>query len=236
MDKPDQQPPSSLADEQRNLTQSRIRRAAREVVARRGFDATVDEIAQLSGVSPRTIFRHYQNHDHLIATTVKDMFEACGLPLLFDGRDDTDDVIEGVPRLVDDLDGAIEGMAVAFHTRSAEIFGAAFWDIHAPRHRASEVLSEVDALRHEYRLRAGSLLNLVWETAGGLGEPPEALALAFALTFSAFTTHALMVDFDQTPAQIGALTADIFKTLLRRAVDAQRSGGAVAEGGDGVGS
>jgi hypothetical protein len=32
-----------------------------------------------------------------------------------------------------------------------------------------------------------------------------------------------MIDFDQTPHQIGALTADILKTLLRRAVAAQRS-------------
>jgi hypothetical protein len=60
------------------------------------------------------------------------------------------------------------------------------------------------------------------------------LALAFALNFSAFTTQALMVDFDQTPAQIGALTADIFKALLRGAVEAQRSGDAGTEGGDGV--
>jgi AcrR family transcriptional regulator len=205
-----------------------------EVVAKHGFDATVDDIAQVSGVSPRTIFRHYESHDRLIASTVKDMFEACGLPLLFDDRDGTDGLIEGVPRLVDDLDGAIEGMAVAFHTRSAEIFGAAFWDIHAPRHKTSQVLSEVDALRHEYRLRASYLLNLVWQTAGGVGGPPEALALAFALNFSAFTTQALMVDFDQTPAQIGALTADIFKALLRGAVEAQRSGDAGTEGGDGV--
>ena len=45
--------------------------------------------------------------------------------------------------------------------------------------------------------------------------------LAFALNFSAFTTQALMVDFDQTPAQIGVLTAQILKMLLWRAVEAQ---------------
>ncbi len=216
-------PPPPLVEEQRQLTRSRIQRAAMEVVARRGFDATVREIAEASGVSPRTIFRHYTNHDQLIAATVKDMFEACGLPLLFDDIDDLDDVTEGWPRVVDDLDGAIEVAALAFHTRSSEILGAAFWDIHAPRYKESEVLSEVDALRREYRLRASLLLNLAWQTAGGVGEPPEALRLAFALHFSAFTTQALMVDFNQTPAQIGALTADILKVLLRRAVDEQRS-------------
>jgi AcrR family transcriptional regulator len=196
-----------------------------EVVARRGFDATVREIADASGVSPRTIFRYYSNHDQLVATTVKDIFEACGLPILFEGLDEIgqlDHLVENWPLAVDDLDSAIDVAALTFHTRSAEILGAAFWDIHAPRSKTSEALAEVDELRREYRLRAGLLLNLAWHTAGGVGEPPEALQLAFALHFSSFTTQALMIDFDQTPAQIGALTADIFKVLLRRAVHDQR--------------
>jgi AcrR family transcriptional regulator len=192
-----------------------------EVVARRGFGATVDEIAQLSGVSPRTIFRHYASHDRLIAATVKDMFEACGLP---QEGDDLDKWIEGLPELFGDLDSLIEGMALTFHTRSASIFGAAFWDICAPRPGGSEVLAEVDALRRDYRLRGMSyLMNLVWQTAGGVGEPPEELTLAFALNLSVFTTQALMVDFDQTPAQIGVLTADILKMLLWRAIETQPS-------------
>ena len=117
-------------------------------------------------------------------------------------------------------------MALTFHTRSAEIFGAAFSDIYLSHPNASEVLSEIDALRHDYRRRGASIVvNLVWQMAGGVGEPPEDLTLAFALNLSVFTTQALMADFDKTPAQIGALTADILKTLLQRAVQAQRSAG-----------
>jgi AcrR family transcriptional regulator len=225
-------PPLSLAEEQSQLTRSRIRQAAMQVVAHRGFDATVDEIAQLSGVSPRTIFRHYLSHDLLIGATVKDMFEACGLPPQVD---DLDGLIKDLSRLFDDLDGLIDGLALTFHTRSAEIFGAAFWDIYLPRPNASEVLSEIDALRHDYRRRGVSIVvNLVWQMAGGVGEPPEDLTLAFALNLSVFTTQALMADFDRTPAQIGALTADILKTLLQRAVQAQRSAGAdIATGAGG---
>jgi hypothetical protein len=171
----------------------------------------------------------------LIAATVKDMYEACGLPQLVD---DIDGWIEGLTRNVDDLDAWIEFLALTFHTRSAQIFGAAFWDISAPRHNASDELSEVDALRRDYRLRGMNyLVNVAWRTAGGKAEPPEDLALVFALNLSVFTTQALMVDFDQTPAQIGALTADILKTFLRRAVESQlsREGGVAApvDGGDG---
>jgi AcrR family transcriptional regulator len=214
MDDPNGQAPSPLPHEHRQITRSRIRKAAMEVVARRGFAATVDEIAQVSGVSPRTIFRHYASHDRLIVSTVKDMFEACGRR-----------PIEGLPKPSDDTDGWIEGLALTIHTRNAEILGMAFWDIHAPVHNGSEVLAEVDALRRQFRTRGvHHLAKLAWEMAGGVGEPPEELVMAFALNFSAFTTQALMVDFDQTPAEIGALTADILKMLLKDAVDAHRSG------------
>ena len=194
------------------------------VVAKRGFDATVDEIAQVSGVSPRTVFRHYSSHDRLIVNTVKDMWEACGRR-----------PIEGLPAPTEDLNGWIEGLAVTIHTRNAEILGDAFWDIHAPRHNASEVLNEVDTLRREFRVRGVSyLVNLAWQTAGGKGEPPDDLASAFALNFSAFTTQALMVDFDQSPQQIGELTADILKMLLWRAIDAQNSVSEVVTDADGT--
>ncbi len=183
-----------------------------EIVARRGFDATVDDIAKASGVSPRTVFRHYSTHDQLIVTTVKDMYEAFGSPL------------PGVPTPDEDFDGWIEGLSLVIHARNAEILGDAFWDIHAPRHNPSEELAEMDAFRREYRLRGiGHLVGLAWKTAGGSGDPPEDLKLAFALNFSAFTTQALMVDFDQTPSQIGTLVAALLTMLIRGAVEAQRS-------------
>jgi AcrR family transcriptional regulator len=208
MDKDAEKPSTpSLADEQQELTRSRIRNAAMEVVARRGFDATVGEIAKVSGVSPRTIFRHYTNHDELILATVKDMFDACGRP-----ANDLDS----------DLDRWLEDLAVTIHTRNAQIIGEAFWDIHAPARRSS-VLAELDALRHESRVKGiNYLARIAWTTAGGAGDPPENLTLMFAFNFSAFATQALMVDFDQTPAQIGKLTADILKTALHQAVTDQR--------------
>ena len=124
-------------------------------------------------------------------------------------------------------------MAITVHTRNAEIFGEAFWDIHAPSRITSAVLSGLNALRRDSRTRGVQFLStLAWQKAGGTGEPPEGLVLAFALNLSAFTTQALMIDFDQTPAEIGVLTADILKTVLRRAAYAQRSRADVGSGAD----
>ncbi len=221
--------PRSLVGEQQQLTRDRIGRAAMEVVAKRGFDATVDEIAQLSGVSPRTIFRHYVSHDRLIAATVKDMFEACGhyevegVPRLVD---DLDGWIEGLPRHIDDLedlDAWLERVAVTIHTRTARIFGEAFWDIHAPTAKPSEALADVAALRRRYRRQGvGYLAGVAWRGAGGTGDPPPDLVLAFALNLSAFTTQALMIDFDQSPEAIGVLAAAILGSALREAVASSR--------------
>jgi AcrR family transcriptional regulator len=217
VDKPERAGPVSLAEEQRELTRNRIRQAAMKVVAQRGFDATIEEIARASGVSSRTIFRHYTRFRHytsqsnLIVNTVKDMFEACGRR-----------PIEGLPSPDVDLDGWLEALGMTIHTRNAEIVGEAFWDMHAPHPEESEALAEVSALRREFRRRGVHyLVALAWREAGGTGEPPGDLELAFALHYSAFTTHALMIDFDQTPAQIGALTGEILSVLLRRAVETQ---------------
>jgi AcrR family transcriptional regulator len=183
-----------------------------KVVARRGFDATVAEIAKESGVSPRTVFRYYESHDILIATTVRDMYEAFGRP------------IEDLAPPSEGLDDWIDHLALTIHTRNAEILGDAFWDIHAPRHDPSAALSEMDAFRRDNRIRGvRHLVNTAWETAGGTGDAPEDLTLAFALMFSAFATQALIVDFDQRPSEIASLAADLLTMLLRGAVDAQRS-------------
>jgi hypothetical protein len=163
----------------------------------------------------------------LIAATVKDMFEACGrypiegLPRLVD---DLDGWIEGLPSRIDDLDDWLERLAVTVHTRTARIFGRAFWDIHAPNGKTSDALAELASLRRQYRLQGvGYLAALTWQTAGGTGEVPPAVMLAFALNLSAFTTQALMIDFDKTPAEVGVLTADILKAFVLRAVEAQRT-------------
>jgi AcrR family transcriptional regulator len=199
----------TLAEEKQAHARMRIRQAATEVVARQGFGATVEEIAERSGVSPRTIFRHYASHDHLMVAVAKEMFEACG-------RRPFGGVVSPAP----DLRGWLESLALAIHSRNVEILGLAFWDVHAPSLEDSEVLTEVAALRRAYR-RGGvaHLTAMAWKAAGGTGAPTEALRLTFALNFSAFTTQALMIDFDQTPAQVAAVTADILMTVLQAAVE-----------------
>ena len=72
----------------------------------------------------------------------------------------------------------------------------------------------------------GYLAGVAWRALrAGPGDPPPDLVLAFALNLSAFTTQALMVDFDQSPSAVGVLTAAILQTALRRAVARPRPAG-----------
>src|SRR6202166_4017436 len=128
-----------------------------QAVARHGFEATVGEIAELSGMSPRTIFRHYKSQSALIASTLQDMFEAGNRP------------IDGLPRPSDDLDGWLEGLTLALHTRGVEIFGEVIWDVLvAPGAGRPAVISEIIDAQVEFRREAvQQLTTIAWQAAGG---------------------------------------------------------------------
>jgi AcrR family transcriptional regulator len=211
---PSERRPKKLATEHRELAQARIRSAAREVIARRGFDATIEEIAEASGVSPRTIFRHFPSHDLLIAAGVKEMFAGLARP------------IEGLPDSATDLGGWLEGLSLEIHTRLATILGRAFWDIRAPEPHNPDTLAQT---LESQRLRLQWVLSTAaeaWRGAGGTGEPPQQVIDLFALFLSAFTTQALATEFGRTPQQTAALTAATLQIVLAAAVEAQRRGAA----------
>ena len=166
------------------------------------------------------------SHDRLIAETVRDMFEASGRypDVGSPGEvDDLDTWIDSLPQQVTDVDAWLDALAVIVHTRMAEVFGSAFWDIYAPPPPGSEALAEVAELCRVYRVRGELHDRPGLALRRRRGGAPRDLTLAFALHLSAHSTQALMAHFDQTPAQIGALTADILKTLLVARWSASRS-------------
>jgi AcrR family transcriptional regulator len=199
-----------LAAEHRELARARIRRAAGEVIARRGFNATIEEIAEASGVSPRTVFRHFPSHDLLIAEGVKEMFSGLARP------------IEGLPDRAEDFDGWLHGLSLEIHTRLDRILGRAFWDIRAPEpHNPDTLAQTLESQRLRLRWITSTAAK-AWRSAGGTGEPPRHVVELFALFLSAFTTQALATEFGNTPEQTAAVTASTLKVVLVQAVQDQR--------------
>jgi AcrR family transcriptional regulator len=62
------------ADAERN--RRRILDAAREVVARRGLEAGVDEVARVAGVGVGTLYRRFPTKDELLLAVVEDLTDA----------------------------------------------------------------------------------------------------------------------------------------------------------------
>lgn len=65
--------PRMRADARRN--RERILQAARDVFAKSGSDAQMDDVATAAGVGVGTVYRHFPNKDALISELVKQKFE-----------------------------------------------------------------------------------------------------------------------------------------------------------------
>lgn len=203
---------ASLADEKRQLTETRILRAAVAAMARHGFATTVDEIAGLAGVSARTIYRYFGTHDELIAAGIREGLSAAGQP------------ISGLPSVKEDLDGWIDRIALEAHVRNATIIGAAFWDVLGPNPSESKEIEAARALRRPARVEwMNYLAGVAWTIAGGKGEPPPSVVTTFALALSAFTSHALAADFDYGPEATARFASSMIKEHLTATVGSQRA-------------
>jgi AcrR family transcriptional regulator len=201
----------SLSAEKRQLTEERIVQAAMAAMAEQGISVTIDEIAVKAGVSSRTIYRYYDTRDELVAAGMRGMLKACEKP------------IPGLPSIDDDLDGWIDGIALASAGRNASIFGATFWDFARPTPSDSKVIEEARALRRPTRLGwMGGIAAMAWTAAGGKGDPPASLVVTFSLALSAFTCHALAADFEYGPEEIAHFTSSLIKERLRVSLDSSR--------------
>ena len=127
------------------------------MIARRGFDATIEEIAEASGVSPRTVFRHFPSHDLLIAEGVKEMFSELARP------------IEGLPDGPKISTAGSTGCRWRSHGLD-RILGRAFWDIRAPEPHNPDTMAQT---LESQRLRLRWITSTAAEAwrAGGTGEP-----------------------------------------------------------------
>lgn len=71
---------SSLRDEQARQTRLKIRQAARELYASKGFTATtIAEIADRAGVSPATVYAKFESKAGLVVAMLEDMEEGVGI-------------------------------------------------------------------------------------------------------------------------------------------------------------
>jgi AcrR family transcriptional regulator len=187
-------------------SRNRILRAARAVLAARGLDTTVDDVAELAGMNRRTVFRHFESRDRLLAAAVRD------------GIRSYEEHLGPGPSQVDDLDSWLTAALVTVHRLNAR-HGRIYWELAG---LGSALEPEMAAAAEERRVGREQLVRrftaALWRGAGGQGRPPRWLGDACAVQLSAFATRALAGDFGRDPEAIGLVCAKTLAAAARAAV------------------
>ena len=196
----------SLADEQRELAQARILRAAGAALAARGLVATVDDVAEAAGVSRRTVFRHFATRDALFVAVI---------------RAGVRRYAEQIPVPPDDdgLHGWLVELLEVTHRLNARN-GRVFWDLVGVR--AADLSPELAMAAVECRDSrnrfATTVAGLMWRARGGHGTPPPWLVDAVAVQLSGFTTQSLAGDLGRSPDEVAHVSAQVIEAALASAL------------------
>ena len=195
----------SLADEQREMVQARILRAAGSVLADRGLAATVDDVAEAAGVSRRTIFRHFMTRDALFVAVIRAGIRRYAEQIPPPGDDD--------------LRGWLRELLAVTHKLNAGN-GRVYWDLVGIQaadmsHDLAMVAAECRDSRNRF---AVSVTERLWQARGGTGQPPRWLVDAVAVQLSGFTTQSLAGDLSRSPDAVAGVCAQVIEAALTAAL------------------
>ncbi|MFM2073518.1 MAG: hypothetical protein RLZZ623_3782 [Actinomycetota bacterium] len=203
--------PASLAEERREVARSRIIRAARAQLAERGLSTTVDDIALAAHVSRRTVFRHFETREGLLAAALEDSLHSYQQHMKLTPPDEDADV-----------DAWLASLLHTAHRLNARN-GRAYLELAA---NESDLTGEIAAVTAERRHRRADQATWVatqtWRAHGGRGNPPHWVIDAFAIHLSGFTTASLSLDFGRSPDDVAMGSARVLRATVEAALAAAR--------------
>lgn len=196
----------SLADEQREVAQTRMLRAAGAVLAARGLTATIDDVAEAAGVSRRTIFRHFATRDALFVAVIRAGIRRYAEQI-------------PAPPPDDDLRDWLAELLAVTHRLNARN-GRVFWDLVGPRPatESAELALVAEECRDSRNRFAIDVTDLLWSVRGGPGQPPRWLTDAVAVQLSGFTTQSLAGDLDRSPDEVALVCARVIEAAITAAL------------------
>jgi len=194
----------ALGTELRAFAAARIVQGALAALARQGLDATVDDVAAEAGVSRRTVFRHFATQGELFCAAIDEVYRIY------------DQSLPEPPDAHVSLESWLRQVVGTYHELNARFVGRAFWDIHVGRSGiAPEVgaaLEDITARRFEW---SKEIAGHAWRKAGGKGRTPGWVTDAFALSLSAYASHAMAKD---SPEAVGRACTQILLAVLAAAL------------------
>jgi AcrR family transcriptional regulator len=171
-----------VAEAKRQAGIDHVLQSARRFVMANGLDATMDELAEATGVSRRTLFRQFSSREKLVAAA----FEAG----MVNYRDQ-------LPGLSGDLNDWLRETCEAAHRMNA-VIGPGFFEL-ASRSNLPTDLAEVERRRRrEFRDAMHDIARTAWTAAGHRGRAPKSLAGTITAHLSPHFTAALVIDADES--------------------------------------
>lgn len=187
----------------------RILRATRRLLADKGLQISVDEIAEAAEVGRRTVFRYFESRDALVARALEGSLDRFYAQV-------TENASTDMP-----LDQWLHNL-VASLAQSQLRAGAALWQLAAANDSdLPDPIAKVNRKRRASRKKSTrEIASQAWVRAGGGGELPPDIELAFAHAVSAFTVQSLNVDygatFDDAVAVVTAQLVALLRTRVAR--------------------
>jgi AcrR family transcriptional regulator len=199
-------PMAPLAEVKRRAVIDHVLPAARKYVLTNGLDATMDQLAEATGVSRRTLFRHFGSRERLLAAA----FDA-GMV----------NYRQQLPSFTGQLDGWLRATCTEAHRMNAAI-GPGFFDLASRSDLPLELAAIEDRRRHAFRDAMADIAKTAWTAAGGRGKPPRALRSAISAHLSPHFTAALMTDAGESWSAAAELAFAAVSTTLEREVGRAR--------------
>jgi len=190
-------------DDGPGIFRARVLKATRHLLAERGLSVSMDDIALAAGVGRRSLFRHFENRDALVAAALRSSLSWYGERL-------TDEVAPGAP-----LDEWLRTLVRRVHELHLSA-GRGLWQLASSYD--DELPAEIAAVN---RYRRGArrrwtqqIADDAWAQAGNQGPAPERVVDAFALSLASFATHSMVYDFKRKIDPLAEHTAAMLEGAL----------------------
>src|SRR4051794_3545698 len=172
----------------------------------------MDDIAAAAGVGRRSLFRHFESRDALVAealSTALDWYDAhVDAP-----SDDERTLEEWLPA------------AIARVHELHRAAGRGLWQLAAADDDAlpAELVPISRRRRANRRTTTVAMAGEAWRRAGGRGACPRVVVDAFAVALSSFATRSMLDDFDASLDHVVECTTLLLTGLVRSRAGARRA-------------
>jgi AcrR family transcriptional regulator len=200
-----------LLDNPKALTRYRVLRSTRPLLTERGLSVSMDDIAEAAGVSRRSLFRHFESRNALIA----------------DALDSTIEIFGGEVNDALAADGDLRDWLTALTRWLLPVLtagGVAYWQLASAAE--GELPPEFAAVNQRRRANRKNLTEIAahtaWRRAGGRTPCPSVIVDTFALTMSTFTTHSLLDDYDISVDRAVELIVTVLNAVINEQLAPRR--------------